>query len=90
MVVTVVVLVMMVMAVIEAMVVTEVTVVRVIMVVMVVRVAPVAHISNNDLSSILHNRKKYCTSGKKKHRKIAKSCPEHITLMSRCQVDCFY
>ena len=24
-----------------------------------------------------------------KHRKIAKSCPEHITLMLRCQVGCF-
>ena len=24
-----------------------------------------------------------------KHREIAKSCPEHITLMSRCEVGCF-
>ena len=25
-----------------------------------------------------------------KHREIAKSCPEHITLMSRCEVCFFY
>ena len=25
-----------------------------------------------------------------KHRKIAKSCPEHITLIWRCEVGCFY
>ena len=42
------------------------------------------------LQDFLHFSSQLEKGLKKKHRKIAKSCPEHITLMSRCQVGCFY